>query len=85
MLTLTQNPTQVNKLETDLCGDHKHFDQKQCADQNSSETTEPNSAWWQVKCSESLGIFDIKLNYMLLSEIMKTNYDIYKHSGAILI
>lgn len=80
MLILTQNPTQVNK-----CGDHKRFDQKQCADQNSSETTEPNSARWQVKCSESLGIFDIKLNYMLLSEIMKTNYDIYKHSGAILI
>ena len=46
MLILTQNPTQVNKLETDLCGDHKRFDQKQCADQNSSETTEPNSAWW---------------------------------------
>ena len=45
MLILTQNPTQVNKLETDLCGDHKRFDQKQCADQNSSETTEPNSAW----------------------------------------
>lgn len=80
MLILTQNPTQVNK-----CGDHKRFDQKQCANQNSSETTEPNSARWQVKCSESLGIFDIKLNYMLLSEIMKTNYDIYKHSGAILI
>ena len=33
MLILTQNPTQVNKLETDLCGDHKHFHQKQCADQ----------------------------------------------------